>query len=430
MVVRAFYPPEFVVLIDAVLRHNNYCAHHDLARRLKIQQKELRQILVRMVHARLMRNEKRQQKRINYKDERRPTRMVNTEFWYVPLAEVIDAFTYRVHKLTTEIEARRANESAAQKFLCNRCKSEYDMLDVVNNQRNEREDWICEKMGVRPDRRKLPCGGIIREQDNSGQIKEMERMKQKLDEELRQLRERAAQCSRMEIPAHPLDGADEATWGEIVPETVGIHGEAVNEEGLSKELSDRLKDPSGRGDAILGIDQPIGMLDPKDDGVIPEKPGWFTDSSKDADEDDDWVDDPGANQNVLDSKTGTAASFAEDDEKQYYERYLQEIAGEQSGTPTPKPSSAAEDGANATKDAKQREVIDVDADEPKPALPAADDDEPEDVIVSVAGKQMMLSEVTEETTEKMTTEEYKAYFALAQSGGGGGDADDDDDEFE
>lgn len=440
MLVRSFYPPDYVVLVDAVLRYNNYCAHHDLARRLKIQPKELRQILVRMVHARLMRNEKRQQKRINFKDERKAARLVSTEFWYVPLAEVIDAFQYRVHRLVEQVEAARSNESAAQKFACNLCRTQFDLLDVVSNERTDDGHWVCDKMGVRRDRRKLPCGGVIREQDNSAKIKETERIKQKLDEELRVLRERAAQCSRMDIPAHPLEGADEATWGELVPETVGIHGEAVDEEGLSKELSDKLKDPSDRGDAVMGIDRPIGMLESMGDGVIPEKPMWFKEKNKDADEDDDWVDDPSASQNMLDSKTGTAASFV-DDEKQYYERYMQEIAGEQSATPTPKASPTPEDVGSGTKDTKQAEVIDLDGDEPQPAPPAAkppaaeppapiEEDEPEDVVVSVAGKKMMLSEVTEDMQDRMTEEEYRAYFALANSGGAGGDNDDDDDEFE
>lgn len=427
MLVRSFYPSEFVVLLDAVLRHNNYCAHHDLSRRLKIQPKELRQILVRMVHARLMCNEKRQQKRINLKDERRATRLVNTEFWYVPLAQVVDAFQYRVHHLVTEIDQARANENAQQTVACDACRTAYELIEVIANDRTPDGNWVCDRMGVRRDRRKLPCGGVIREKDNSAQIKETERIKAKLDDELRVLRERAAQCARMDIPEHPLEGADEATWGELVPETVGIHGEAVDEEGLSKEIAEKLGESGKTAEPAGGLQGLAPAVEKKGDAAIPEKPMWFKDSNQEGDDDDDWVEDQAATQNMLDSKTGTAASMV-DDEKQYYEKYMQQIAGE----PVPVAVAKPKEAGNV---ARPAEATILDSGEkgteaPTEAVPPVDDDEPEDVAVYVAGKKMMLSEVTDDMHDLMTSDEYNAYFALANGGGAGGDEDDDDAQFE
>lgn len=430
MVVRAFYPPEFIVVTDAVLRYNNYCAHHDLSRRLKFQPKELRQILTRMVHARLMCNEKRQQKRINLHDERRPTRTVNTEFWYVPLPEVIDAFMFRVHKMTKECDERRSNELARQKYVCPRCKSEYALLEILSEM-TPQGDFICTKMGVRADRRPRPCAGIIKEQDNKAQIHETERVMQKLSEELRPLRAKADQCSNMDIPAHPLDGADEKTWGEIVPETVGIHGEAVDEEGLNKELSAKLNRKDGtKPHPMPEIDRPI-IVEPKVNVPVPDQPLWFNVSNKDADDaDDDWVDEQGG-QNHLDSKTGTAASFfAEQDEKEYYERYLKEIGKESGGSSAKESPSPETDAAKpAPEKSSPKNTKPVAEDLPAPSSAPAAEDDPEDAIVFVSGNKMKLSEVSEEMTEKMTAEEYKAYYALAQAGGRG-DGEDDDDDFE
>lgn len=397
-----------------------------------MQPKELRQILVRMVHARLMSNEKRQQKRINLRDDRRPTRLVNTEFWYVPLAELVDAFVYRVHKLTKDIETRRSNELAAQKYVCDRCGAEYQLLEILSEM-TPQGDFVCTKMGVRPDRRPAPCGGIIREQDNSKQIKETERIMQKLHDELHPLRTRADQCSRIEIPAHPLEGADEQTWGELVPETVGVFGEAVDEDGLDKELSAKLNYEKPRGNAKPNTESLVLHAEVKDDMPTPEKPSWFRDVSKDADDaEDDWVNEQ-TGRNVLETEKGTAASFfAEEDEKLYYERYLKEIAGESASAEQPEQNN----DQNGT--SQVVEVIDVDVETAVPQKDVArkenviedEVDELENVMVSVAGKQMKLSEVTEEMTEKMTAAEYKAYFALAQGGGDGAGGDDDDDEFE
>lgn len=406
--VRAFYPAEYVILLDAVLRKNNYVSHGELAHTLRMQPKDMRQILVRMVTARIMRSEKRQQKKINREDGR--FRMVNTEFWFVPLTEMIDAFTYRVHVMSSEIERRRNNELAAQKYICASCKTEYQLVEIVA--------WpvrgglfVCEKMGVREDRRPLPCRGLIKEQDNSQQIREFERLQKLIDDELRPLRERAAYCATLDIPAHPLDGADEKTWGERVPETIGMNGEKVDEEGLTDQMK---SDVDGVKRVQMAIVEPEMKKDPTDD-FIPEKPSWFKDSR---DEDDDaW--DADENHN-LDNKTGTAASFGkEEDEKAYYERYLKEIGG----------ASASE---VQVVEEKQKpdvvEVVDVDGGNKKVEAKQDDATDMEDPTVSVAGRKMKLSEVSAEMEEQMSAEEYKAYYALAQGGGGGGD--DEDDEFD
>lgn len=359
-----------------------------------------------------MRNEKRQQKRINFKDDRRPSRTVNTEFWYVPLSEVVDAFSYRVHVISKEVEAKRSNELAQQKYKCNRCRTEYALLEILSEMTDTNE-FQCTKMGVRPDRRPFPCGGIIEEEDNSEQIKETERIRQKLDDELRELRTRAAECSKMDIPPHPLHGADEETWGEIVPETVGIHGEAVDEEGLTNEQAAQLNPKPEAADPIPGIDR----LSPKeqvDDAFIPEKPSWFKETSNGDDAEDDWVDEQGG-QNVLNSKTGTAASFfAEEDEKMYYERYLQEIGGGGGDAATNGKVKAAKTASRAKKATTTGSSEKI------------DDSGNDDVMVSVAGKKYKLSEVSDEMAEQhMTEEEYKAYFALAQKGSGGGSEEED-----
>lgn len=414
LLVRAFYPPEFIVLTDAVLRQNNYIAHHDLARRLSMQSKELRQILVRMVQARIMLNEKRTQKRINYRDERRPARMISTEFWFVPLAHMIDAFTYRIHVIDKDIEERRQNELARQKYVCVRCRTEYQLLEILAYTTDHGE-FQCPKMGVRPDRLPLPCKGIIKERDNSAQIKGTERLKHLMDVELGPLRERAFECSSLKIPVHPLLEADVETWGERVPETVGVFGEKVDEEGMSTALK---VDVDGAAEKVVEeVEKEV-----VDNVPVPDKPEWF--KERGADEEEEAWDHP--EQHVLHNTTGTAASFEKDgDEEAYAKWYLEGIAGGSTKPVLPSKSSTPVDvlsrsngGTNPTAQA------DVKASNAKES-----EDKLQDVMVSVGGKQVKLSEVTEEMKNSMTNVEYKAYFALANQNEGGG-MDDDDDEFE
>lgn len=412
--VRAFYPDEFVVLMDAVLRQNNFVSHRDLAHRLRMQPKEMRQVLVRMEHARLMHRDKREQKRITIRDGKKQTRAIQTDYWYVPLAEMVDAFMYRVWRITKELDEKRSNVAERQKYICTRCGAEFQLIDILAGSRPDGQ-FECTNMNARA----LPCGGLIREQDNSAQIREMERLRNMIEDELRTLRERADHCSRLEIPRHPLEGADEKTWGEHVPETVGAHGERVDEDGIDLQLKG--DHGEGKNDPDVMVIEPIPR-ERKDDAFIPEKPSWFKEGG--GEEEEEWDD---TEQHVLDNKAGTAASFArEEDEKAYYDMYVQQIYG----TATPSQDADASKTANeAAVDLDgEDEVVEVVAENEKETTEGAQaEDDKQDAMVSVAGKMTKLSEVTTEMEEQMTAEEYAAYFALSQPNNS---ADEDDDEFE
>lgn len=413
--VRAFYPPEYVVALDGILRGNNYCAHHNLANRLQQPAKELRITLNKMVHARLVTCEKRTQRRINFRDDRRPSRAVSTEFWFVPLRELVDGFTYRVHKVTKELETVIATHAQQRSYVCERCGSVYSELDIAPLLAEDGSGFVCDRFGMVVGRRQGECGGRIVEQSNADQLKEAEALKRKFEAQLQTLRERAQKCLTLEIPAHPLQDADAETWGEIVPENIGIHGETVDEHGYTADIAAEVKGLKTI-EAEKKVEKPVMQEEKKEDVAIPDKPSWFKDSAGgDEDADDDW-DDDAAQQNVLKKNTtGTAATFRdESDAKSYYEHFLRQAGGVV--------DEAAPEGAVLEAAAPENEVKDMEVD----AAPAeAEKAEPE-VMVKVAGKDVPMSQVTEEMKEEMTAEEYEAYFALAKND----DDDDDDDEFE
>lgn len=410
MLVRAFYPGEFVVLTDAVLRLNNYVTHQRLAQKLGLQPKELRQMLMRMVDAHLMCKEKRDLMRVNRHENK--TRSVPTDFWYVPLHKILDVFLYRVHRITTDIETKLSNEHQRQKHVCSRCGTEYTLLEILSSMREDGE-FICERIGVRPDRRPQPCGGLIKEHDNSAQVKHMERMKQRLQHELRELRERAIICSALHIPRHPLENVDEKTWAEIVPEMVGMRGERVDVDGV--EITDDAPDKQAVDAKVINSLATDKKPDVPDD-FVPEKPEWFKDNSN-VDRDDDW---DFEQENFVSVEKGTGATFNADDEKAYLEKYLSDIGG--TGM-TGSVNNVEQANLSATGDsaAKVRQDRETKTDE-------SPEQNADDIYVSVAGKKVKLSEVTEEMTEAMAADEYKAYFAIAQQSIGGDD--DDGDELE
>lgn len=421
MVVRAFYPGEFVVLADAVLRLNNYVTNQRLAQKLGLQPKELRQMLMRMVDAHLMCKEKRDLIRVNRLENK--SRSVPTDFWYVPLHKILDIFLYRVHKITADIDAKLSNEHQRQKHVCSRCGTEYNLLDILSSMREDGE-FICERIGVRPDRRPQPCGGLIKEHDNSAQVKGMERMKQRLQNELKELRERAVVCSALHIPRHPLENVDEKTWSEIVPEMVGMRGERVDADGV--EISEGTEKQASVSAIANSAANDKKQPDVPDD-YVPEKPEWFKDTST-IDRDEEW---DYEQENFTNVKKGTGATFNADDEKAYLEKYLNNIGGVSDSRAATRSALVVDSGSTNIASSSKVQTAPV-TDGPNlqdGASQTPTHDDVDDVFVSVAGKQVKLSDVTEDMHELMTADEYKAYFAIVQRTRTAGD-DDDDDEFE
>ncbi len=273
------------------------------------------------------------------------------------------------------------------------------------------------------------------EENNTTQLKETEALKRRLDEQLQPLRERAEKCMRLSIPAHPLQDADVETWGDIVPENIGIHGEKVDEHGFTPEIAAEIqglkesqeeKEKAKEATAVV-----VGNEPKEDDAPIPDKPTWFKDSSAvDEDADDDW-DDESAQQNVLKNTTGTAATFGDaGDAKSYYEHFLRQAGGVVEEAPGTAGEATSKDAVGTENDDTVANVagennageklVERPVQAETSAMPEAE------VFVMVGGKSVKMSEVTEEMKEEMTAEEYEAYFALARTG----DDDDDDDEYE
>lgn len=445
MAIRAFYPADHAVVADGVLRQNNFCSHAALSSQLRMRPKELRQILSRMVSARLMESEKHQQKRINYKDERQPGRIVQTEYWYVPLPKLIDAFQYRVDIISLKLEEQIRLESEEDMYKCQECGRQYKLVDICANIDPDTGAFYCDAIL----RNRRPCNGEIKEEDNSSRLKETESFKKQFEENLRPLRLLAQQCNALEIPVHPMDGADEETWERYVPKMIGVRGEVVDAEGLNADLAAEVNEdaPAAKTADIVNFGGKANGGG--DSAMIPDRPSWFKAGGKEDDEDDDdWEDNEnGAATAAAQPAFGTGAMFGRGTD---FESYMKALGGTTGG-------NGGKDGAatDATKPEETGPVSDaakiIEANEAAElALSAGADkaqsdttpaagaaavvqaaeskkNETEEPQVFVNGVSYALSSITEELAEKMTQEEFQQYCELRA---GGDDDDDDDVEFE
>jgi transcription initiation factor IIE alpha subunit len=451
MAVRAFYSEENVVVVDAVLRRNNFCSHTDLARALHIKPKDLRKICARMVTARLLCSEKRQQRRINYKDSKHPARLVNTEFWYVPLCELVDAFQYRVHHIMRELDESIRRESEQDRYECEKCGRRYKLVDICANVNPETGGFFCDAMAVG---RGAACNGVIREEDNSSVLKETENFKKRFEEELRPVLGLAEVCARMQIPKHPLEGADEATWALYVPETVGVHGEVVDAEGLTADVAaevNALHTVTAEAAHLAEANQGLEMNDAThaaETGVIPERPDWFKDSKKDTDDlDDDWEDEndntnPRSKSNQPSFGTGASFGVNGTDARSYLEMYAGVIDND-TDEKVEDSSATGEDGAvvgavtsvTASLGGSDNTIPAAKAptaSAPSPPLENEDEkdfrdaeghpgvgiEEVEEPTVHVQGKIYAMSDITDELIEQMSPDEYQGLCNWPSFGSG------------
>lgn len=445
MAIRAFYPADHAVVADGVLRQNNFCSHAALSAQLRMRPKELRQILSRMVSARLMESEKHQQKRINYKDERQPGRIVQTEYWYVPLPKLIDAFQYRVDHIALKLEEQIRLESEEDMYKCQQCGRQYKLVDICANIDPDSGAFYCDAIL----RNRRPCNGEIKEEDNSSRLKETEAFKKQFEENLRPLCLLAQQCNALEIPVHPMDGADEETWERYVPKMIGVRGEVVDAEGLNADLAAEVNEDGGAAKTPGIVNFGDHANGGGDSAVIPDRPSWFKAGGKDDDEDDDdWEDnEAGAAGAAAQPAFGTGAMFGRGTDLENYMKALGGTTDSRGGEDGAPEDAAKAEKTGATSDAAKiieaneaaELALSTDADKAQSdaataaiVTPAGQADESkkgeaEEPHVLVKGVKYALSSITEELAEEMTQEEFRQYCELRATGD---DDDDDDVEFE
>jgi transcription initiation factor TFIIE subunit alpha len=139
-VVRAFYVnPKQILIIDALLIHSVLHAD-DLNIILSTQQKEIRKLIAPLKKAQLLDTHSKVEAKVGQ------TRGTSRDYYYIPLHPAIDAIKFRVGKLTDKVKELYEPENERKDWRCPRCKSEYDMFQVLNYDNDD--GFSCEKCGT------------------------------------------------------------------------------------------------------------------------------------------------------------------------------------------------------------------------------------------------------------------------------------------
>ena len=117
-VARAFYPDDYVVVLDALVREK-YIREEEIGPRLKLPDKDVKKIL-NQLHEEMM--VKMQELTM---EDGRPSRC-----WYIDYQLFVHVVRYRVHLIQSELSLKEKLELNHIFFQCPTCKEKYSELQV------------------------------------------------------------------------------------------------------------------------------------------------------------------------------------------------------------------------------------------------------------------------------------------------------------
>lgn len=139
MVVRAFYEPEAVVVIDSLVRH--ICLNKgDLAVIFQNSMKHknaLDTVIGQLKLAGLIREHYREEMKAN---AQKPAKVV---YYYIDYRYAVDATKYRLHTLGVQLRKQAGPSEEKKEYFCPRCKSEFREIDVIGNPSWDGSTFLC-----------------------------------------------------------------------------------------------------------------------------------------------------------------------------------------------------------------------------------------------------------------------------------------------
>ncbi|KAA8496395.1 General transcription factor IIE subunit 1 [Porphyridium purpureum] len=419
MALRAFYSDVYVVVADIILFERNYAKEETIVEKLAgSAAKDVRAILDLMKRALILRCEKRTQRRVVEKKGPGWFRSVTSQFWFVDFQTFLDLVRYRFHFMRLGIKHRIENELEHQKYVCENCARSYTALDVNRLVDFNTGMLVCDKqLG-----RKRVCRGAVVEEDTQGEEQRARELQNTLESQLRPLVELLEACDGVHVPAHPLEGADEAVWGKYVPETVDGTGRSVNIHVSEFETYGARPNAVAVELVDSNADQ---VTAPSQDSMIPEKPVWFQQEGLAA-----GGQKPAEVQATMLSKKdpavpsgGAEAAAAGTSGSAYYEAYLRDQQAQQQheGADTAAAVAPIKGEEEEGEEEFDANFVDVPSSIPTgldvPSRPQQQQSEQEELFVMVGETKLKLDEITEEHTEKMTPTEYEDYYAKLRLAG-------------
>ncbi|KAN0051037.1 hypothetical protein ACTA71_006804 [Dictyostelium dimigraforme] len=192
MVIRAFYPDEYAVIIDGLLREKKRIKDEDLALKLRIQQKYVRKILMDLKGDSMVKSS---DVKVEAKgpNERSSTHLL----WYIDYKHIIDIVKYKLYMFRKKMESVKVQKIDVQTYKCQTCHKIYTALDIPKLLNMETGALACEI-----------CDGDLEEELNNESLTQTAKHQSDLFSQLRKIIEQLKKTEGHNIPLFARDMAD------------------------------------------------------------------------------------------------------------------------------------------------------------------------------------------------------------------------------
>ncbi|KAM9957382.1 hypothetical protein ACTFIR_009487 [Dictyostelium discoideum] len=192
MVIRAFYPDEYAVIIDGLLREKKRIKDEDLALRLRIQQKYVRKILMDLKGDSMVKSS---DVKVEAKgpNERGSTHLL----WYIDYKHIIDIVKYKLYMFRKKMESVKVQKIDVQTYKCQTCHKVYTALDIPKLLNMDTGALACEI-----------CDGELEEELNNESLTQTAKHQSDLFSQLRKIIEQLKKTEGHNIPLFARDLAD------------------------------------------------------------------------------------------------------------------------------------------------------------------------------------------------------------------------------
>lgn len=139
MVARAFYDPECVVIIDALIRHTSL-NYSDLAWLFQSSLKkkgDLPATIGSLKNGGLITEYSREETKQNAQ------KAVKVTYYYIDYRHAVDATKYRLHTLGSNLRKLAGPAEEKKEYKCLRCKSEFKEIDVIGQASSDGMTFVC-----------------------------------------------------------------------------------------------------------------------------------------------------------------------------------------------------------------------------------------------------------------------------------------------
>eukprot|EP00300_Choanocystis_sp_HF-7_P010091 c16777_g1_i3.p1 GENE.c16777_g1_i3~~c16777_g1_i3.p1 ORF type:complete len:379 (+),score=94.82 c16777_g1_i3:43-1137(+) len=141
MVVQVFHSPLATTIIDVIV-DETFIKDSEIAERLKLDDKQVRQVLQELAKAKVVREHTTRLGTPRVGSQRPPEEI---QHWYIDYMSLVDATQYRYHVMMQNI--RNSHIHLMDVFKCPRCAKEYTEIEVVE-MRSETHRQDCPKCGA------------------------------------------------------------------------------------------------------------------------------------------------------------------------------------------------------------------------------------------------------------------------------------------